>query len=151
MAAFDRGHSGQGHSLRQELAVVRKMLDRLETKLLENDAEHVPREDDQEFRLALQRIGDDRLTQLALDYAVCAKGLTAPMVSRAWKQELAEEAEEAQHLLLRRLQRLERLARFPMGRLWLRLQARLRRVFRQSSHLQHLPSPKEDGNRKQSL
>lgn len=148
MAAFDRGHSGQGHSLRQELAVVRKMLDRLETKVLENDAEHVPREGDQEFRLALQRIGDDRLTQLALGYAVCAKGLTAPMVSRAWTQELAEEAEEVHDLLLRRLQRLERLARSPVGRLWLRLQARLHRILRKSLHQQQWLSPKKDGNRK---
>ena len=135
----------------QELAVVRKMLGRLETKLLESDADCFPREDDQELRLALQRIGDDRLTQLALGYIVCARGLTAPMVSRAWKQELAEEVEEAHHLLLSRLQRLERLARFPVGRLWLRLRARLRRVFRKPSHSQRLPSPKEDGHRKRLL
>ena len=135
----------------QELAVVRKMLGRLETTLLENDADGFLREDDQELRLALQHIGDDRLTQLALGYVVCVRGLTAPMVSRAWKQELAEEVEEAHRLLLSRLQRLERLARFPVGRLWLRLQARLRRVFRKPPHSQRLPSPKEDGNRKRLL
>src|SRR5574337_759540 len=94
MSAFDRGHSEQGHALIQELAIVRKMLGRLETKLQESDADHVLKKDDQEFRLALQRIGDDRLTQLALDYAVSVRGLTGPMVSRSWKQELAEEVEE---------------------------------------------------------
>ncbi len=147
MTAFDRGHSEQGHALLQELAVVRKMLGRLETKLQESDADHFPKKDDQEFRLALQRIGDDRLTQLALDYAVCVRGLTGPMVSRAWKQELAEEAEDTHRLLLSRLQRLERLARSSVGRLWLRLQIRLSRVFRKPPHSQHLPSPRENGNR----
>lgn len=130
MGASDRCGSRHGQALAQELAVVRKMLGRLEAKLLESDAEHVPKEDDRALHLALQRIGDDRLTQLALDYAVCIRGLTAPMVSRAWKQELTEDVEEAHRLLLGRLQALERLARSPVGRLWLRLQAGLRRIFR---------------------
>ncbi|MDD5558554.1 hypothetical protein [Candidatus Methylomirabilis sp.] len=147
MTAFDRGHSEQGDALIRELAVVRKMLGRLETKLQESDADHVPKKDDLEFRLALQRIGDNRLTQLALDYAVSVRGLTGPMVSRAWKQELAEEVEEAHRLLLSRLQRLERLAQSPVGRLWLRLQTYLRRVFRKPSHLQRSPLPRENGDR----
>jgi hypothetical protein len=91
------------------------------------------------------------LTQLMLGYAVCVRGLTAPMASRAWKQELAEEAEDTHRLLLSRLQRLERLTRSPVGRLWLRLRARLYRAFHQSPHPQRLPSPKENGNRGQLL
>lgn len=146
MAVFYRRGSRQAHALMQDLAVVRKMLGRLETKLLENDADRVPREDDQGLRFALQRIGDDRLTRLTLDYVVCVRGLTAPMASRAWKQELTEEVEEAHRLLLSRLERLERLARSPVGRLWLRLQACVRRVFRQPPHSRRLPSPEEDGN-----
>lgn len=149
MAVFDRRDSRHGHTLMQELTVVRTMLGRLETKLREADAEHVPKEDDQALHLALQRIGDDRLTQLALGYAVCVRGLTAPMVSRAWTQELAEEAEEAHRLFLSRLQRLERLARSPVGCLWLRLQAGLRRIFRVSPHPQRPPSPKQNGRREQ--
>lgn len=149
MAAFDRRNTRQSHVLMQELAVVRQMLGRLETKLQESDADHVSKEDDQALHHALQRIGDDRLTQLALGYAVCVKGLTAPMVSRAWRQELAEETEEAHRLFLSRLQRLERLARSPVGCLWLRLQAGLRRIFRVSSHPQCPPSPKQNGRREQ--
>ncbi|GEM_PF-2378081 len=151
MAAFGCRDSRQGHALMQELAIVRKMLGRLEAKLLEDDTDHFPKGDDQELRLALQHIGDDRLTQLMLGYAVCVRGLTAPMASRVWKRELAEEAEDTHRLLLSRLQRLERLARSPVGRLWLRLQARLYRVFHQSPHPQRLPSPRENGNRGQSL
>ncbi|MBZ0160254.1 MAG: hypothetical protein K8G79_08985 [bacterium] len=149
MAVFDRRNSRQGHALMQELAVVRRMLGRLETKLQESDADHFPKEDDRALRLALQRIGDERLTQVALDYAVCVRGLTGPMVSRAWRQELAEEAEEAHRLFLDRLQRLERLTGSPVGRLWLRLQTRLSRVFRKFPHSQRLPSPGENGNREQ--
>ncbi len=149
MGAFNHRDSRHGHALIQELAVVRKMLGRLDAKLQESDTEHVPKEDDRELRLALQRIDDDRLTQLALDYAVCVRGLTAPMVSRAWKGELTEEVKEAHRLLLSRLQTLERLAGSPVGRLWLWLQARLRRVFRRASHAQHLPSPRANGNRGQ--
>ena len=151
MTAFDRGHSLQGHALIQELAVVRKMLGRLEAKLLEDDTDHFPKGDDQELRLALQRIGDDRLTQLMLSYAVCVRGLTAPMVSRTWKQELAKEAEEIHRPLVSRLQRLERLARSSVGRLWLRLQTRLSRVFRKPPHSQRSPSSKRDGHREQLL
>ncbi|HWR21310.1 MAG TPA: hypothetical protein VN444_05555 [Verrucomicrobiae bacterium] len=151
MAAFGCRDSRQGHALMQELAIVRKMLGRLEAKLLEDDTDHFPKGDDQELRLALQRIGDDRLTQLMLSYAVCVRGLTAPMASRTWKQELAEEAEDLHRPLVSRLQRLERLARSHAGRLWLRLQARLYRVFHQSPHPQRLPSPKENGNRGQLL
>lgn len=151
MAAFDRRNSRQDHALMQELAVVRKMLGRLEAKLLEDDTDHFPKGDEKELRLVLQRIGDDRLTQLALGYAVCVRGLTAPMASRAWKRELAEEAEEAHRLFLSRLRGLEHLARSPVGRLWLRLQASLSRVFRKPPHSQRLPSPKENGNRGQSL
>ncbi|MDE2181203.1 MAG: hypothetical protein KGJ40_10205 [candidate division NC10 bacterium] len=152
MVAFVRSSdSRHGHALAQELAVVRKMLGRLEAKLLESDADHFPKEDDRELRLALQRIDDNRLTQLALDYAVCVRGLTAPMISRAWKQELTEDVEEAHRLFLDRLQRLERLARSPVGRLWLRLQACVRRVFRKPPHSQRLPSVKENGNRGQLL
>ncbi|MDE2321765.1 MAG: hypothetical protein KGL31_07595 [candidate division NC10 bacterium] len=151
MVAFDPRDSRHGHTLTQELAVVRKMLGRLEAKLLESDADHFPKEDDRELRLALQRIGDDRLTQLALGYAVCVRGLTAPMVSRAWMGELTKDVEEAHRLLLSRLERLEYLTRSPVGRLWLRLQAGLRRVFRKSSHSQHLPSARENGNRGQLL
>jgi len=137
-----------GHVLVQELAVVRKIVDRLDAKLQEDDTEHFPKEDDRELRLALQRISDDRLTRLALDYAVCVRGVTAPMVSRAWKGELTAEIQEAHRLLLSRLQTLERLARSPVGRLWLRLQAGLRRVFRKPSHVQGLPSSETNGNRR---
>ena len=139
--------SRDSHTLMQELAVVREMLGRLETKLQESDTEHVPKEDDRELRLALQRIGDDRLTQLMLDYAVCVRGLTGPMVSRAWKGELAEEADETHRLLLSRLRTLERLAGSSMGRLWLRLQTGLRRFFRTPHEVRRLPSSKGNGNR----
>lgn len=150
MGAFNHRDSRHDHALTQELAVVRKMLSRLDAKLQESDTEHVPKEEDRALRLALQRIGDDRLTQLALDYAVCVRGLTAPMVSRAWQGELTKDVKEAHRLLLSRLQTLERLARSPVGRLWLWLQARLRRVFRKPAHLQRLPSPGANGNRGQS-
>lgn len=151
MVASDHHGSRHEHTLAEELAAVRKILGRLEAKLLEDDADHFPKADDRELRHALQRIGDDRLTRLTLDYAVCVRGITAgPMVSRAWKGELAGEAEEAHRLLLGRLQKLERLARSPVGRLWLWLQARLRRAFRRSSHSQRLPVPEENGNRGRS-
>ncbi|HWQ68863.1 MAG TPA: hypothetical protein VN494_02720 [Patescibacteria group bacterium] len=150
MGAFNHRDSQHGRALIEELAVVRKMLGRLDAKLQESDTEHVPKEDDRELRLALRRIDDDRLTQLALDYAVCVRGLTAPMVSRAWKGELTEDLKEAHRLLLSRLQTLERLVRSPVGRLWLRLQARLRRVFRKPAHAPSLPSTGTNGNRGQS-
>jgi hypothetical protein len=150
MGAFNRRDSRHDHALMQELAMVRKMLSRLDAKLQESDTEHFPKEDDRALRLALQRIGDDRLTQLTLDYAVCVRGLTAPMVSRAWRGELTEDVKEAHRLLLSRLQTLERLARSPVGRLWLWLQARLRRVFRKPAHLQRVPSPGANGNRRPS-
>lgn len=150
MGMFNRCDSRHGHALIQELAVVRKILGRLDAKLQESDTEHVPKEDDRELRLALQRIDDDRLTQLALDYAVCVRGLTAPMVSRAWKGELTDEVKEAHRLLVSRLQTLERLAGSPVGRLWLWLLASLRRVFRKPAHAQRLPSPGTNGNRGQS-
>lgn len=146
MVASDHDGSRHGHTLMDAFAAVRKIHGRLEAKLLEDDAEHIPKEDDRELRHALQQIGDDRLTRLALDYAVCVRGLTGPMVSRAWKGELALEAEETHRLFLDRLQRLERLARYPAGRLWLRLQACLRRVFHRPPHSQRLPVPRGNGN-----
>ena len=143
MAAFSPRTSRQGHALMQELAVVREMLGRLETKLLENDPDRISREDDQELRGALQRIGDERLTRFTLAYAVCVRGLTAPMASDAWKRELAQEVDEAHFRVLARLERLERLARSSLGRLLLRGRASLRRtLFRP----QRPPSPEEDGN-----
>lgn len=147
MVASDHHGSRHKHTLAEELAAVRKILGRLEAKLLESDTDHFPKENDRELRHALQQIGDDRLTRLALDYAVCVRGLTGPLVSRAWKGELAQEADEAHRLFLGRLQRLERLARSPVGRLWLRLQAGLRRALHRSSHSQRLPVPGENGNR----
>ena len=151
MVAFVRSSdTRQMHPLLQELAVVRTMLGRLEAKLRESDAEHVPQEDDRGLRLALQRIGDDRLTHLALDYAVCVRGLTAPMVSRAWQGELAEEAEEVYRLFVSRLQWLERLAGSPAGRVWLRLQAALRRLFRKSSQSGRVTAVTEKGDRGRS-
>lgn len=147
MAVGYRRRAGQDHALVQALALVREMLGRLDTKLLEGDPDRFPREDDLGLRLALQRIGDDRLTRLTLDYAVCVRGLTAPMASGAWKRELAEEVEEAHRLLLSRLERLERLARSPAGRLWLRLRAGARRLFRKPAHSPHRPSPEGDGHR----
>jgi len=126
--------------------VVREMLGRLETKLLENDPQRISREEDQEFRGALRRIGDEKLTRLTLAYAVCVKGITAPMASGAWKRELAEEVDEAHLQALVRLARLERLARSWLGCLLLRLQATLRRtLFRPPGPLRG-PSPAEDGN-----
>jgi hypothetical protein len=151
MAASDRDHSQQNRALTQELAVVQEMLSRLTTKLQDSDTDHVPKEDDQELRHALQRIGDDRLTQLALDYSVCVRGLTGPMVSRAWRQELAEEAEETHRLLLNRLQRLEHLTRSSVGRLWLRLQTYLHQVFRKSPHVRRPPVIERDGHRERLL
>lgn len=147
MVVTDRGDSRRHHTLAQELAVVRTILGRLDTKLLESDTDHVPKEDDRELRRALEKIGDDRLTRLALDYAVCVRGLTGPMVSRTWKEELAEEAEEAHRLVLDRLQRLERLAGSPLGRFWLRLQNRLRRLVRTPSETQHLTISEKHGHR----
>ena len=123
--------------------MVREMLGRLETKLLENDPDRISREDDQELRGALQRIGDERLTRFTLAYAVCVRGLTAPMASDAWKRELAQEVDEAHFRVLARLERLERLARSSLGRLLLRGRASLRRtLFRP----RRPPSPEEDGN-----
>lgn len=145
MAVCSRRRSQQGHGLTQELTVVRKILSRLETKLLENDADRFSREEDEALRLALQRIGDSRLTRLMLDYAVCVRGLTAPMASRAWKQELAEEVEEVHWRALSRLDRLERLAGSPLGRLWLGLLACVRRALHQPPHAHRVPSPEENG------
>ncbi len=132
--------------LLQEFALVRETLGRLETKLLENDPARVSREDDQELRGALHRIGDEKLTRLALAYAVCVRGLTAPTASGAWKRELAEEVDEAHLQVLARLATLERLARFSVGRLLLRVQASLRRAFFRPPRPQRPPSPEEDGN-----
>ncbi len=126
--------------------MVREMLGRLETKLLENDPERIPREEDQEFRGALHRIGDEKLTRLTLAYAVCVKGITAPMASGAWKRELAEEVDEAHLQALARLATLERLARSSVGRLLIRLQASLRRTLFRPPRPQRAPSPEEDGN-----
>lgn len=119
----------RGHSLAQELAVVREMLDQLETKLAENDPDRVSKEDDLRFRGALKHIGDEPLTRSAMAYAICVRGLTAPMASPAWKQELAQEVEAARSRVVARLEWLARLSRFKLGHLVLRLKARVRRVF----------------------
>lgn len=146
MAVFSLRTSPQGHALMQELAVVREMLGRLETKLLENDPDRISKEDDKELRGALQRVGDERLTWFTLAYAVCVRGLTAPMASVAWKRELAQDVDEAHFRVLARLERLERLARSSPGRLLLRLRASLRRTLFRPTPPQRPPSPEEDGN-----
>ncbi len=143
---FSQRAPRQSQAPMQELAVVREMLGRLEAKLLENDPDRISRENDQDLRGVLRRIGDERLTRFILAYTVCVKGLTAPMASSAWKRELAEEVDEAHHRVLARLETLERLARSSMGRLLLRLQGSLRRTFLRPHRLQHPPSPEEDGN-----
>lgn len=138
--------SREGDSLRQRLALVREMLARLETKLRENDPDRVPKEDDQGLRTALQGIGDERLTRFTLGYAVCVRGLTAPLASGSWKRELAEEVDEAHRRVLARLGTLERLAGSSLGRLLLRLQGRLRWIIARPRRLQRPFSPEEDGN-----
>jgi hypothetical protein len=138
--------SRQGRALTQELAVVRELLGRLETKLRENDPERISKEDDQELRGVLQRIGDERLTRLTLAYAICVRGLTAPMASGAWKRELAQEVDEAHRGVLARLETLERLARSSIGCLLLWLQAILQRIFPRPVSPQRPFSPEEDGN-----
>lgn len=145
MGLFFQRSSQRCDLLTRELAVVREMLGRLEAKLLENDPDRVSREDDEELRGALQRIGDERLIRFTLAYAVCVRGLTAPMASAAWKRELANEVDEAHSFIVARLERLERLSQSSVGRLWLRLQARLRRIVFRSPHPQRLPSPEENG------
>ena len=126
--------------------MVRDMLGRLETKLLENDPGRISREEDQELRGALQLVGDERLTRFTLAYAVCVRGLTAPMASDAWKRELAQDVDEAHFRVLARLERLECLARSSVGRLLLRLQASLRRTLFRPPRPRRPPSPEEDGN-----
>jgi len=138
--------SREGDPLVRQLALVREMLVRLETKLRENDPDRIPKEDDQGLRLALQGIGDDRLTHCTQGYAVCVRGLTAPLASGAWKRELAEEVDEAHRRVLARLGTLERLARSSLGRLLLRLQGRLRRIIARPRRLQRPFSPEEDGD-----
>ncbi len=129
-----------------QLALVREMLGRLETKLRENNPDRISREDDRELRSALQHIGDEQLTRLTVGYAVCVKGLTAPLVSGAWKRELAEEVEEARVRVLARLDTLDRLARSSLGRLLLRLRSGIRRRFLRPRQVQRPPTPEEDGN-----
>jgi len=146
MAGFSLGTSRHGDPLVKHLALVREMLGRLETKLQENDPDRVSKEDDQELRGALQRIGDEQLIRFSLAYAVCVRGLTAPMASAAWKRELAEEVDEAHFRVLARLETLERLARSSAGRLLLRLQATLRRTLLRPPRPQCPPSPEGDGN-----
>ena len=146
MAGFSLGTSCHGDPLVQQLALVREMLGRLETKLQENDPDRISKEDDQGLRGALRRIGDERLTRFSLAYAVCVRGLTAPMASAAWKRELAEEVDEAHSRVLARLETLERLARSSAGRLLLRLQATLRRTLLRPPRPQRPPSPEGDGN-----
>ncbi|MGH7410965.1 MAG: hypothetical protein ACREJ6_07925 [Candidatus Methylomirabilis sp.] len=138
--------SRRGDALGQQLAVVRDMIGRFDTKLRESDPDRIPKEDDQGLRDALRGIGDERLARFTLGYAVCVKGLTAPLTSGAWKRELAEEVDEAHRRALARLETLERLARSFVGRLALRLQARLRQTIFKSRRLQGPPSPEEDGN-----
>jgi hypothetical protein len=94
----------------------------------------------------LQGIGDERLTRFTLGYAVCVRGLTAPLASGAWKRELAEEVDEAHRRVLARLGTLERLAGSSLGRLLLRLQGRLRWIIARPRRLQPPFSPEEDGN-----
>lgn len=140
------GLSREGDPLIRQLALVREMLARLDTKLRENDPDRIPREDDQGLRVALQQIGDDRLTRFTMGYAVCVRGLTAPLASGAWKRELAEEVDEAHRRVTARLETLEHLARSSVGRLYLRLRAGLRRILDRPPRLQRPFSPEEDGN-----
>jgi hypothetical protein len=135
----------EGDQLIQQLALVREMLGRLETKLREDDADRIPKEDDQGLRTALQGIGDDRLTRFVLGYAVCVRGLTAPLASGAWKRELAGEVDEAHRRVLRRLETVESRARSSLGRLLLRLQAGLRQIIARSRRSHRPFSPEEDG------
>src|SRR3970040_2146721 len=100
-----------GDSLMQQLALVREMLARLETKLRENDPDRVPKEDDQGLRTALHGIGDERLTRFTLGYAVCVRGLTAPLASGSCERELAEEVDDAHRRVLARLATVEGVAR----------------------------------------
>ncbi len=137
--------SRQVDPLIEKLAIVRDMLGRLETKLREDEPDRVPKEDDQTLRGALQHIGDDRLTRLSLAYSLCVRGLTAPLPSGAWKRELAEEVGEARRAAIARLDALERLARFPVGRLWLRLRAALWRAALRSRPRERPSSPEEGG------
>ena len=134
-------------ALREQLALVRDMLGRLETKLRENDPDRIPKEVDQGLRDSLRSIGDERLTRFALGYAVCVRGLTAPLTSGAWKRELAEEVDEVHRHALARLETLERLARFFVGRLLLRLQGGLRSTLFKSRRFQSPLSPEEGLNR----
>src|SRR3990172_2095444 len=90
--------SREGDPLVRQVGLGREMLARLETKLRENDPDRIPKEDDQGLRLALQGIGDDRLTRCTQGYAVCVRGLTAPLASGAWKRELAEEDRKSTRL-----------------------------------------------------
>lgn len=138
--------SRQGGPLVQQLALVREVIARLETKLRDNDPDRVPKEDDQGLRVALQGIGDDRLTRFTMGYAVCVRGLTAPLASGAWKRELAEEVDEAHRRVLARLETLERLALSSAGRLFLRIQAALRRIVLRPRRHQRPISPEENGN-----
>jgi len=131
--------------LLEQLALVRDMLGRLETKLRENEPDRVPKEDDQTLRSALQHIGDDRLTRLSLAYSLCVRGLTAPLPSGGWKRELAEEVGDARRAAIARLDALERLARFQVGRVWLRLRAALWRAAHRSRHRERPSSPEEGG------
>lgn len=135
----------RGHSLVQELTLVRKMLRQLETKLAEDDPDRVSKEDDLRLRSALRQIGDDRLTRFALAYAVCVRGLTAPMASPVWKQELTHEVGEARSRVLARLEWLERLSRFRLGHLVLRLKAHVRRMFLRPPRPQPPMSPEANG------
>src|SRR3989304_3492885 len=138
--------SREGDSLMQQLALVREMLARLEAKLQENDPDRVPKEDDQGLRTALQGIGDERLTRFTLGYAVCVRGLTAPLASGAWKRELAEEVDEAHRRVLARLGTLERLAEASLGGLFLPPRGGLRRLIARPRRLQRPFSPEGDGN-----
>jgi hypothetical protein len=135
----------EGDRLIQQVALVREMLGRLETKLREDDPDRIPKEDDQGLRIALHAIGDDRLTQFVLGYAVCVRGLTAPLASGAWKRELAGEVEEAHRRALRRLETVESRARSFLGRLVLRFQAGLGRIVVRSRRSRQPFSPEEDG------
>jgi hypothetical protein len=137
--------SREGDRLIRQVTLVRQMLGRLETKLRENDPDRIPKEDDQGLRIALEAIDDDRLTRFVLGYAVCVKGLTAPLASGAWKRELAGEVEEAHRRVLRRLETVENRARSSLGRLLLRFQAGVRRIVVRSRCSRRPFSPEEDG------
>jgi hypothetical protein len=130
----------------EQLAIVREMLGRLEAKLRERDSERVPKEEDRLLRSALQRIGDEQLTRSTLGNAVCVRGLTAPLPSGAWKQELAEEVDEVHRRAVARLETLERLSRSAVGRLLLRLQGSLWRIAVTLRRPRRLPSPEGDGD-----